>query len=163
MRRIPPAWLAGITGILMALTGHAGAAAESPAPEWQELEIITQAGQRHAFQVEIADTDAERRRGLMFRERLGERQGMLFLYPTQREVGIWMRNTLLPLDVLFIDGGGRIVRIAHDAVPYSEATIRSGRPVGAVLEINAGTAHALGIREGDVVHFAPGWPVAGAR
>lgn len=128
-----------------------------------DLAIVTGGGQRFDFQVEIADTEAERRQGLMFRERLGEGRGMLFLYPGTREAAIWMKNTLLPLDILFIDAGGRVVKIEHDAVPLSDKTLRSGTPVRAVLEIDAGVAHSSGISAGDRILYEPLWPDAAAR
>jgi uncharacterized membrane protein (UPF0127 family) len=112
-----------------------------------ELTIATGTG-RHRFTVELAQTSAERARGLMFRERMPADHGMLFDFVTERPVSFWMKNTPLPLDMLFIDAQGVVVRIVADAVPFSEVPIPSGRPVRAVLELNAGTAARLGIVPG---------------
>jgi hypothetical protein len=122
------------------------------------LTLVTQAGKRFTFQVEIANSASEKRRGLMYRETLAQTQGMLFLYQPAAEVAIWMKNTRLPLDILFIDATGRITRIAPDAVPLSETNMRSGGPVRAVLEINGGMTGSLGISVGDRVVYAPLWP-----
>jgi uncharacterized membrane protein (UPF0127 family) len=108
-------------------------------------------GEPLRFTVEIADTSEARARGLMFRERLPDRHGMLFDFHREEPVAFWMRNTLIPLDMLFIDGSGRIVKIHANAVPLSAETIPSGRPVLAVLEIAGGTSAELGIAVGDRV------------
>jgi uncharacterized membrane protein (UPF0127 family) len=102
--------------------------------------------------VEIADTAQSRAVGLMFRRDLGLRQGMLFDFQAPQPVSFWMRNTLIPLDMLFIDSGGRIVRIHANAEPLSEVPIPSGEPVLAVLEIAGGEAARLGIAVGDQAH-----------
>ena len=100
------------------------------------------------FSVELADEDAERAQGLMGRKALGPGKGMLFLYPTPREVAFWMRNTLIPLDMLFIDAGGKISRIHANAQPLDETPIPSGSPVQMVLEIAGGQAERLGLSPG---------------
>lgn len=100
------------------------------------------------FSVELADDDAERAQGLMGRTGLGPGAGMLFLYPTPREVAFWMRNTRIPLDMLFIDAGGKIVRLHAGARPFDETPIPSGSPVQMVLEIAGGQAERLGIVPG---------------
>ena len=105
----------------------------------------------HVFTVEIADTDAARERGLMYRKELPPGRGMLFDFHREQQVGFWMRNTLIPLDMIFIDGRGRIVSIAQNAKPLSEDVIMSGGPVRAVLEVIGGTARRLGIAPGDRV------------
>jgi len=128
-----------------------------------ELTVVTRGGDRFPFQVEIADSVAEKTRGLMFREKLEKGHGMLFLYQPAREVSIWMKNTLLPLDIIFIDVGGRIIRIEPDAVPLSETRLRSGAEVRAVLEINGGLAGSRGIAAGDRVEYSPLWPEAVPR
>jgi uncharacterized protein len=112
-----------------------------------ELVVETVAG-RHRFTVELADTPGERSRGLMFRESMPADHGMLFDFQTEQPVAFWMRNTPLPLDMVFIDAGGTVVQVAADTTPYSEASIPSRRPVRAVLEVNAGTAERLGIGQG---------------
>ena len=112
---------------------------------------------RHAFAVEIARTPAEMERGLMFRDRLPPDRGMLFLYEEERPVSFWMKNTLIPLDLIFADSSGRILQIAERAVPLSTALISSEKPVRAVLEVNGGTAARLGIAVGDrLIHPALG-------
>lgn len=105
------------------------------------------------FQVELADTPEARRQGLMYREELPRDAGMLFDYQEPREVAMWMKNTVIPLDMLFIAKSGRIVRIKQNTKPFSLDIIRSGAPVQAVLELPAGTVSALGIEPGDqVIH-----------
>ena len=103
------------------------------------------------FEVELATTPAQRSRGLMERGDLAPHAGMLFVFETPREASFWMKNTLIPLDLLFIDATGRIVRIAANATPLSEAPIPSGEPVKGVLEIAGGRAAEAGIAVGDRV------------
>lgn len=145
-----------ITWVLVSMVAAAPPGAAAAATS--ELTLVTQAGKRFSFQVEIADTDAEKRQGLMFRDKLEERRGMLFLYRPSRDVAIWMKNTLLPLDIIFIDVTGRISGIEPNAIPLSENSMRSGGPVRAVLEINGGMTGFLGVKEGDRVHYEPLWP-----
>ena len=136
----------------------AGCAASAQAPVVYpkgELFIETAAGQRYRFDIEVAESAEQHARGLMFRESMPIDAGMLFVYPDERPVAMWMRNTLIPLDMVFIAGDGRIVRVHERATPLSTATIPSGHPVRAVLELNGGTAARFGIRAGDrVVHPA---------
>jgi uncharacterized membrane protein (UPF0127 family) len=124
-------------------------------PAWavdrNTVEITGKSGV-HVFTVEIADTEAARERGLMFRKELPAGKGMLFDFQKDQPVGFWMKNTLIPLDMLFIDKRGRVVSIAHSAKPLSEEVISSGAPVRAVLEVIGGTARRLGIQPGDQVH-----------
>jgi uncharacterized membrane protein (UPF0127 family) len=116
------------------------------------LAIVTQAGVRHEFQLEIANTPESRSRGLMFRRELPEGRGMLFDFgPRETEIAMWMKNTYIPLDMIFIRADGRIRRIAENTTPHSEATIPSGGPVKGVLEVIAGTARRLGLAAGDLV------------
>jgi uncharacterized membrane protein (UPF0127 family) len=100
------------------------------------------------FQIEVADTPEERSRGLMFRERMPENQGMLFVFQQNLPVGFWMQNTILPLDLLFVSDKGE-VRAILPGVPFSTDTISPGVPVRFVLELNAGTAERQGIAVGD--------------
>ena len=116
----------------------------------QTVEIATKSGV-HIFAVELADNDAEREKGLMFRKELPEGRGMLFDFHRDQEVSFWMQNTYLPLDMIFIRGDGRILRIAENTEPLSTRLIPSGGPVRAVLEVIAGTARKLGIAPGDRV------------
>jgi uncharacterized membrane protein (UPF0127 family) len=105
------------------------------------------------FQVELAATPAERARGLMFRDRLADDHGMLFDFGEPQQVAMWMRNTFIPLDILFIEADGRIRRIARNAEPLSDKVIASGGPVTAVLELRGGLTSERGIEPGDrVVH-----------
>ena len=106
---------------------------------------------RFEFQVEMAVTSAQRSRGLMFRDSLDEDRGMLFDFGSPQEVSMWMRNTLIPLDMLFIREDGEISRIVGEAQPLSDRTILSGGPVRAVLELKGGIAAELGIEPGDKV------------
>jgi uncharacterized membrane protein (UPF0127 family) len=114
------------------------------------LEIASKNGV-HSFTVEIADTDAAREKGLMFRHSLPEGAGMLFDFHEPQDVGFWMKNTYIPLDMIFIRADGRIHRIAENTEPLSTRTIRAGAPVRAVLEVIGGTARKLGIAPGDRV------------
>ena len=116
----------------------------------QTLEIASKTGV-HGFTVEIADTEAEREKGLMFRKELPEGRGMLFDFQHDQEVGFWMQNTYIPLDMIFIRGDGRILRIQENAEPLSTRLIPSGGPVLGVLEVIGGTARKLGIKAGDQV------------
>lgn len=126
--------------------------ADVHAAEIQTLEIVTKSGVR-AFVVEMAVTEAELNRGLMHRTELPEGRGMLFDFKRDQPITMWMKNTPLSLDMIFIGGNGAIVRVAENTTPQSTLTISSGRPARAVLEVIAGTARKLGISTGDrVVH-----------
>ncbi|MFL9824289.1 DUF192 domain-containing protein [Rhodoplanes sp. SY1] len=116
--------------------------------ERQTLEIATKTGV-HVFSVEVATTDAERAQGLMHRKELPEGTGMLFDFKRDEPVAMWMKNTYVPLDMIFITADGRIHRIAENTTPMSERIIPSGGPVRGVLEVVAGTAKKLGIAPGD--------------
>jgi uncharacterized membrane protein (UPF0127 family) len=116
--------------------------------------IIHAGASAYKFQVELATTEEARARGLMFRKSMAPNAGMLFFYPAEQPVAFWMKNTLIPLDMLFIKANGNIVHIAANAVPEDETPIPSNEPVLAVLEINGGTAAALGIKEGDRVQYS---------
>lgn len=115
--------------------------------------VIESGGQRHRFAIEMADTDERRALGLMYRTVLPADAGMLFDFKVDQPVAMWMRNTRIPLDMVFIRRDGRIANIAQRTVPFSEASIFSSGPVRAVLELNSGTAERLGLRPGDrVIH-----------
>ena len=105
----------------------------------------------HHFTVEIAETRQQRARGLMFRRKMAPDAGMLFDYRRPKPVAMWMKNTYIPLDMLFIRADGSVESIRERAVPHSLASISSKDKVRAVLELNAGTAARLGIRPGDLV------------
>jgi len=118
----------------------------------ERLEVIS-GDRRHSFMVEVARTDQDRARGLMFRQQMPQDQGMLFDFERDQMVTMWMKNTYLSLDMVFIFADGRIHRIESRTEPESERTISSGVPVRAVLELNANVARRLGLRPGDrIVH-----------
>ena len=114
------------------------------------LEITSKNGV-HVFSVEIADTEASREKGLMFRKKLPEGQGMLFDFHREQDVSFWMQNTYIPLDMIFIRANGEILRIAENTEPLSTKLIPSGGPVLGVLEVIGGTASKFGIAPGDRV------------
>ncbi len=114
----------------------------------ERLDIATARGSVR-LQVEIADTEAERSQGLMCRSAMAADHGMLFDFKAEKPVYFWMKNTILPLDMLFVAADGRIVAIAPQTTPFSEDPVGPGVPVLAVLELNAGRAAALGIAPGD--------------
>jgi len=117
-----------------------------------ELDIETASG-RHHFDIELATKDEQQIQGLMFRRTLAPDAGMLFLYPSEREIQMWMKNTVIPLDMIFIRADGTVSHIAERAVPRSLEIIPSEGPVLAVLEVNGGTAARLGIKPGDRVLY----------
>ena len=104
------------------------------------------------FTVEVADTASERSQGLMNRPSMAKSAGMLFVYEDENDVMMWMKNTYLPLDMLFLNSEGKIVYIEENTTPLSTRTISSGRNVIGVLELNAGTALRLGIKAGDIAN-----------
>ncbi|TPK82651.1 MULTISPECIES: DUF192 domain-containing protein [unclassified Mesorhizobium] len=132
-----------------------------PAP----LIAVTKNGER-SFSIEVADTDAEREAGLMFREDMAANHGMLFVFDETRDVNFWMKNTPMPLDLIFVGQDGRI-RAIKQGEPQSEAIVSPGEPVRFVLELKAGTAARDGIRDGDLLRHPvigtapePGMPPA---
>lgn len=116
-----------------------------------ELRIERAAGGSVSFQVEVAASDAEKAKGLMFRTKLGDGEGMLFPYGRSQEITMWMRNTYIPLDMIFIRADGTIHRIEANTEPLSDRVIASNGDVFAVLEIAGGGAERHGIRAGDRV------------
>jgi uncharacterized protein len=116
------------------------------------LSIVSTTG-KHTFNVELAETPAQQEQGLMFRRELAPDAGMLFDFKQPTMATMWMKNTLIPLDMLFVGEDGRIVNIHERAVPQSEAIIAAAAPVRAVIELNGGTAARLGIKPGDRVLF----------
>ncbi len=114
---------------------------------------IESSGGPHRFTVELAATPAQMEQGLMFRQELAPDAGMLFDFKQPTMATMWMRNTLIPLDMLFVDARGRIVNIHERAVPQSDAIIAAAAPVRAVIELNGGTAALLGIKPGDRVIY----------
>lgn len=134
----------------LALAPLAATPAEAAPAAVEALEITSSTGVV-TFEVEVARTDEQRTTGLMYRKSLGERAGMLFDFKVDQPVYMWMKNTLIPLDMLFIRADGSIARIAAMTTPLSTETISSGEPVRAVLEIAGGQARKLGIKPGDRV------------
>ena len=112
---------------------------------------IVSAGKRNDFTVELALTDRQQQQGLMFRRTMAPDAGMLFDYITPTRITMWMKNTFIPLDMIFIGADGKVADIAERAVPQSEAIIPSKVPARAVLELNGGTAQRLSIKVGDPV------------
>lgn len=137
---------------LIALAAAAMLTVVSPvrAQSLEPLTIVTRDGPK-AFQVEVARNDADRAQGLMYRRSLASDRGMLFDFARVEPVSMWMQNTYVSLDMLFIRPNGTVARIASDTEPLSTRVIPSGEPVLAVLELVAGTAQRLGIRAGDRV------------
>ena len=130
-----------------ASTPTAGAVGQPPVG-FEALEAVTPAG-RTRFFVEIADTDAEREKGLMFRKEVPPDRGMLFDFKTPREVAFWMKNTLIPLDIIYIRTDGTVLSIARNTTPLSETPIPSGGPVVGVLELAGGRTGEIGLMPGD--------------
>jgi uncharacterized membrane protein (UPF0127 family) len=107
----------------------------------------------HNFNVEVATTQREQALGLMFRRSLPENAGMLFLYDPPQPAAMWMKNTLIPLDMVFIAPDGRVLRVESNAEPLSTTVIPSEGDISAVLELNGGEADKIGLRRGDKVIY----------
>ena len=116
----------------------------------QTVTVVTGTG-RHDFQSEIAATATERAKGLMFRTRLAPGHAMLFDFGGERQIAMWMKNTYVALDMVFIARSGRVLAIAENTVPESTEIISPAMPAYAVLEVNAGTAARIGLAAGDQV------------
>lgn len=148
---------------LLAVSGWLTAArAETVAPPpLVSLTILGEAGAAHAFRVEIVATPETRARGLMFRKKLARDEGMLFVYPEPAPASFWMRNTLIPLDIIFADARGEILNII-EARPLDETPLPSAGPTQFVLEIRGGLAAELGVGPGDRI-VSPAMLAAAAR
>jgi uncharacterized membrane protein (UPF0127 family) len=140
------AWL--LVALVIAVGAFASPA--SQAASFQPLEIVTKNGV-HVFSVEMATTEEEKTTGLMYRKELPDGKGMLFDFSPEQQVSMWMKNTYIPLDMIFIRADGRILRIAENTEPLSTKIIPSGGPAKGVLEVIAGTAQKYGIQPGDRV------------
>jgi uncharacterized protein len=139
-------WIVVLAAVaLCALTGSSAQAASV-----QSLEIVTKSGVQ-VFSVEMATTEQEKETGLMYRKELPDGKGMLFDFSPEQQVSMWMKNTYISLDMIFIRADGRILRIAESTEPLSTKIISSGGPVKGVLEVIAGTAQKYGIAPGDRV------------
>jgi len=139
-------WISlALAGSLWMFAGESARAASI-----QPLEIVTKTGV-HVFSVEMATTEDEKTTGLMYRKELAEGKGMLFDFTPEQEVSMWMKNTYISLDMIFIRADGRILRIAENTEPLSTKIIPSRGPAKGVLEVIAGTAQKYGIAPGDRV------------
>ncbi len=136
--------------LALALLLAAGLGTHGKADGVERLQIVTASG-THEFQVEIAADDATRERGLMNRRYMPPDRGMLFEFDREAPVSFWMKNTYIPLDMIFISRAGVVTSIVADAEPLSERVIPSGPPCAAVLELNGGAAAAIGLKVGDKI------------
>jgi uncharacterized membrane protein (UPF0127 family) len=136
-------WIVALVAISGAFTG-----VEARAASIQSLEIVTKSGV-HVFSVEMATTEEEKATGLMYRKELADGKGMLFDFSPAQEVSMWMKNTYISLDMIFIRADGRILRIAENTEPMSTKIIPSRGLAKGVLEVIAGTAQKYGIAPGD--------------
>jgi uncharacterized protein len=144
------------TGAKPAATGECrpGIAAESSEAGLDQTSLCIKSGTKaHGFTVEIARTSPQQARGLMFRTALADDRGMIFPFTEPRVASFWMKNTVIPLDIIFIGADGRIENIAANTVPYSTDPVVSTAPVTAVLELRAGLAAERGIKPGDMVRW----------
>jgi uncharacterized membrane protein (UPF0127 family) len=127
----------------------------------EKIAVETRSARRHVFEAWRADTGRTLAQGLMFVKSLRPDQAMIFVYQPPQHVAMWMKNTLVPLDMLFVDEYGCVVRVQRDARPGSLDTIQSGEPVELVVELAGGTAKTLGLAAGDrVVRPEASWPAA---
>lgn len=125
----------------------------------ERIVVETRSARRHVFEAWRTDTFATRAQGLMFVEKLRPDQAMIFVYDPPQRVSMWMKNTLIPLDMLFVDAGGCVVKVYEQARPHSLDSIESGAPVVLVVEIKGGEARARGIAAGDrVARSQAAWP-----
>ncbi|WP_297804692.1 DUF192 domain-containing protein [uncultured Brevundimonas sp.] len=140
------------TALTLLITACAGGkqAVDERGRPLEQLTLVTSSGE-YEFLVEIADDDASRARGLMFRPPLADDRGMLFQFPAAREQEFWMRNTPSSLDIIYIAPNGRVVSIAKHTTPYSETPIPSNGAANGVLEIRAGRSDEIGLKAGDIV------------
>ncbi|MEM7499290.1 MAG: DUF192 domain-containing protein [Pseudomonadota bacterium] len=143
--------LALLAALLAALPGARADGADAKPPCRPDSVILETDAGAVRYTVEIADEPAEHAQGLMFREEMAEDAGMLFLFAAPRRASFWMRNTFIPLDMIFIGPDGRVLNVEADTVPFSEAPRNSDGDAAAVLEVNAGQAAAQGIGAGTLV------------
>jgi uncharacterized membrane protein (UPF0127 family) len=139
--------------IVVLMLDGAVAAAEPVVFPRSTLDVVSEDGRRHAFAIELAVTPDQLSQGLMYRRDLPAGTGMLFDFGSPRQVSMWMKNTLIPLDMLFADRTGRVIYVEQYAVPGSLEPRGPSQPVLGVLELPAGTARRLGLKPGDrLVH-----------
>lgn len=145
-----------LSGALAAANSQDAAQLDQIFPR-SSLQIATPDARLHTFDVWVADTDARRQRGLMFVSHLNDDEGMLFIYPQPQPISIWMKNTLIPLDLLFVSPEGRVEHVIENTTPHSLEGRGPREAMTAVIELNAGTAARLKIRAGArVIHAAFG-------
>ncbi len=143
-----------ISAVFMLFSAPAYAQAGEPKPldfGPKEKLTIQSKDKAHVFTVEVADTDELQARGMMYRDGVADDAGMLFEFAKPKVATIWMKNTGIPLDILFVRPNGRVLKIEHGAKPYSLRLSSSEAPVAAVVELRGGRARELGIRPGDIV------------
>lgn len=151
--------LAAMVGLAACSPSHAGSAhraAGGAAPQHHpvsHLAVVPLHIGLHKFAVEVAASPAEQQQGLMFRTQMGADEGMIFPMKPPRPASFWMRNTVIPLDIIFIGADSRVLNIAANAVPYDETPLSSAGKVSAVLELNGGRAAQLRIKPGDAVRW----------
>ncbi len=143
-------FLAALALVFVAAAPACAQLPANPQGPTQPLTIVS-GDKTHTFQVELADTEEETALGLMNRTEMARDHGMIFDFGAPRETGMWMKNTLIPLDMLFLDTDGTVVAVAHNARPHSLRLITPGFAVKGVLELNGGVAKELGLKAGDVV------------
>jgi uncharacterized membrane protein (UPF0127 family) len=156
-------WLGAAMLLVSACSPHPGGESQASTPAAPARHAISglpviplkiTAGKRQfAFRVEVARTEAEQERGLMFRTAMGPDEGMIFPMQPPRQSAFWMKNTVIPLDIIFIGRDHRILNIAANAIPYDERPLPSAGLASGVLEINGGRAASLGIKPGDRVDW----------
>ena len=145
-------WFIYFAWLVVSILGLERAKAEEIAFETSEIWVESGPNQYHFF-VEIAETRSQRQRGLMFRPDLPQNTGMLFDFGEETQLSMWMKNTFIPLDMLFVNEQGTIHRIVENTTPLSLKTIPGGAPTMVVIEFNAGVTRRLGIRPGDrIIH-----------
>ncbi len=144
---------AALAAILALAPALACASRKDPAVPQPRVVIETSSGAKLAVAVELARTEPQRRKGLMDRASLPEDAGMLFLFDVSSDQSFWMKNTLIPLDMIFIDEEGRIAGIVESAEPRTLTPRTVGKPSRYVLEVNGGWSRAHGVRAGDRVRF----------
>jgi len=138
-----------VTSVAEAADAPPGGIGESTMMQSVPISIVTNSAQRHDFQVELAVTPGQHRRGLMFRKSLDVGHGMLFDYNPPRAITMWMKNTYISLDMLFFDASGRVAHIAEHTEPFSQKLINAPGLTRYVLEVPAGTVQKLGLGIGD--------------
>jgi uncharacterized protein len=159
---VAPCMIAAAWLMPAAAAGDAGGRNLLPLANFPREPIVieTHSARRHELVAWRADTPQAREQGLMFVREIGADQAMIFVYDPPAIVSMWMKDTLLPLDMLFVNRYGCVVKVKRDATPESLATISAGAPVALVVELKGGAAAALGIGTGDrVLRPAAGWPV----